>query len=266
MRSSTVFASALAFAASVFGQTEGYAVMTSPTKGSSVPSGKTFTIEWEAGKFTGPATISLLGGDSPTTLVPGATLGSVDVTAGSFAWDVDCSLGKEKTYGIKITSTSDAGTFQYSFPFAIAGPSCSSGAGSYPTLGSSSSSSEVVSSTSTESSTAATSSTSAPSYPTITSSGSSSVISTSSSIISTSSATTIVISTSSAIPVGNLSTTAVPSYSATTIVTSTSAAVVTPSGSATTTSSVPVATGAANSAAAGSFALVGALAFAVMAM
>ncbi|XXG93849.1 hypothetical protein Hte_000098 [Hypoxylon texense] len=263
MRSSTVFASALAFAASVFAQTEGYAVMTSPTKGESVASGKTFTIEWEAGSFTGDATISLLGGDSPTTLVPGATLGTVDVTAGSFKWDVDCSLGKEKTYGIKITSAADASTFQYSFPFAIAGPSCSSGAGSYPTL-SSSSSSEVVSSssTSTKVSTSASSSTSAPSYPTTTASESSS----SSAVVTSSSATTIVISSSSTTAVGNLSTTAVPSYSATTIVTSTSAAVVTPSGSATTTSSVPVATGAANTAAAGSFALVGALAFAVMAM
>lgn len=77
MRSSTVFASALAFAASAFAQTAGYAVMSSPAEGEKVSSGKTFTIKWDAGKFTGPATISLLGGETPSTLVPGATLGSM---------------------------------------------------------------------------------------------------------------------------------------------------------------------------------------------
>ncbi|KAI6093277.1 Ser-Thr-rich glycosyl-phosphatidyl-inositol-anchored membrane family-domain-containing protein [Hypoxylon rubiginosum] len=254
MRSSTVFASALAFAASVFAQTDGYAVMTSPTKGASVPSGKTFTIVWEAGKYTGDATISLLGGDSPTTLVPGATLGTVDVAAGSFDWPVDCSLGKEKTYGIKITSAASPETFQYSFPFAISGPSCSSGAGSYPTL----SSSVLISSSSTSTSTKSSS----------TSSASSSTTTSTVETTSTSTSSTTVISSYVAITsaANNLSTTAVPTYSGTTILTTTSAAVVTPTGSSTTTSSVPVATGAANSAAAGSFALVGALAFAVMAM
>lgn len=77
MRSSTVFASALAFAASAFAQTAGYAAMSSPTEGAELFSGKVFTIKWEAGKFTGPATISLLGGATPSTLVPGATLGSM---------------------------------------------------------------------------------------------------------------------------------------------------------------------------------------------
>ncbi|KAI1773971.1 Ser-Thr-rich glycosyl-phosphatidyl-inositol-anchored membrane family-domain-containing protein [Hypoxylon cercidicola] len=276
MRSTTVFASALAFAASVFAQTEGYAVMTSPTKGESVASGKTFTIEWEAGKFTGPATISLLGGDTPSTLVPGATLGTVNVADGSFAWAVDCTLGREKTYGIKITSSADAATFQYSFPFTISGPSCSSGAGSYPTLTPSSSTSKIVSSSSSSSSSStstsvssssATSVTSAILYPTTTSSIKNTSTSTSTSIISstTTSATTMISSYSTMSSAGNLSTTAVPTYP-TTIITNTSPAVVTSSGSPSNIPPVPVATGAANSATAGSFALVGALAFAVIAM
>lgn len=76
MRSTAVFASALAFAASALAQTAGFAVLTSPTQGEKVPSGKTFTIKWEAGKYTGPVTISLLGGDTPTTLIPGPVLAS----------------------------------------------------------------------------------------------------------------------------------------------------------------------------------------------
>ncbi|KAI1376375.1 Ser-Thr-rich glycosyl-phosphatidyl-inositol-anchored membrane family-domain-containing protein [Hypoxylon crocopeplum] len=262
MRSTTIFASALAFAASAFAQTDGFAVMTSPTEGEKIPSGQTFTIEWEAGTYTGPVTISILGGDTPSTLVPGATIASdVDITTGSFAWKVDCSLGKEKTYGIKIASVADESTFQYSFPFAISGPSCSSGAGEYPTISSSTGSSASASSTGSEtgyptsvessstvsSATSFTSFTSATSYPTITSESSFS------SFTSVSSYTTLV-------PSGNLSTTAVP----TTIVTSTSAAVITPS--STTPSPSTIATNAATTAGAGSLALVAGLAFAVLAI
>ncbi|KAI2618447.1 Ser-Thr-rich glycosyl-phosphatidyl-inositol-anchored membrane family-domain-containing protein [Hypoxylon sp. NC1633] len=258
MRSTTVLASALAFAASAFAQTPGYAVLTSPTEGEKVPSGSTFTIKWEAGKFTGPATISLLGGNSPTTLVPGPNIASVDVTDGSYAWTVACSLGKEKTYGIKITSVADEKTFQYSFPFAISGPSCSSGAGSGS--GSSSSSSEggyptsVVSSASASSS-ATSSASSASSATTLTSA--TSTITSESSTSSSSSYTTL-------IPTGNLSTTAVP----TTIVTSATTALTTPTGSGSTTTSAPatVPTGAASSAGAGSLALVCGLAFAILAV
>ncbi|KAI0175553.1 Ser-Thr-rich glycosyl-phosphatidyl-inositol-anchored membrane family-domain-containing protein [Hypoxylon sp. FL1284] len=259
MRSTAVFASALAFAASAFAQTDGYAAMTSPTDGEKVASGKTFTIKWEAGKYTGPATISLLGGDSPTTLVPGATIATVDVTDGSFDWPVDCSLGKEKTYGIKITSVDHPKTFQYSFPFSVSGPSCSSGAGagpssgagSYPVLSSSSASEVSSSSTSAPSSSSAVTSssafTSAPSYPTAPVSSSS-----------------VASNYSTVSPIGNLSTTAVPTYAPTTVLTSTSAVAV-PTASST-SAPVPLPTSGANTAAAGSIAFVGALAFAVMAL
>ncbi|KAI0890485.1 Ser-Thr-rich glycosyl-phosphatidyl-inositol-anchored membrane family-domain-containing protein [Annulohypoxylon maeteangense] len=263
MRSTTVFASALAFAASAFAQTAGYAVMTSPAEGTKVASGKAFTIKWDAGKYTGQATVSLLGGATPSTLTPGPVLTTVDVTAGTFTWDVDCSLGTDKTYGIKIASVADASIFQYSFPFSIEGPSCgtestsrsaSTTAGGYPTAGSSSSS--VVSSS--KSSTAGyptTSVSSAPSYPTATSVSSAVTNSTSSAVVPTYSASTIVT------PSGNLSVSA--SYPATTIVTS--ATGVTPSATAT-TSGPAVVTGAAAANAAGSFALIGGVAFAVLAM
>jgi hypothetical protein len=70
MRSAAVFASVLAFAASALAQepSPGYAVINVPTKDEKIPSGKSFTIEWDAGKLSGPATILLLGGNDPNTL------------------------------------------------------------------------------------------------------------------------------------------------------------------------------------------------------
>lgn len=68
MRSATIFASVLAFAASALAQTSGYAVISAPADGEVVPAGKTYTIKWSAGSFSGPATISLLGGASASTL------------------------------------------------------------------------------------------------------------------------------------------------------------------------------------------------------
>ncbi|KAI1504324.1 Ser-Thr-rich glycosyl-phosphatidyl-inositol-anchored membrane family-domain-containing protein [Biscogniauxia marginata] len=125
MRSANVFASALAFAASALAQTAGFAVISAPTEGDTVSSGTTKTISWAPGSGTGKVTISLLGGETPSTLqVLGDLSTGVDVAAGSFSWEVDCSLGTDKTYGIKIASEADAAIFQYSFPFAISGPSC----------------------------------------------------------------------------------------------------------------------------------------------
>ncbi|KAI0200355.1 Ser-Thr-rich glycosyl-phosphatidyl-inositol-anchored membrane family-domain-containing protein [Astrocystis sublimbata] len=130
MRSVTIFASALAFAASALAQapTDGYAAMSAPGDGQVIPSGKSFTIKWSAGKYTGPATISLLAGNTPETLEVVNDIGAgVEVKAGSFDWAVDCSLGQDKTYGIKIADVATSGArFQYSFPFHIKGPSCGS--------------------------------------------------------------------------------------------------------------------------------------------
>ncbi|KAI1660173.1 Ser-Thr-rich glycosyl-phosphatidyl-inositol-anchored membrane family-domain-containing protein [Daldinia decipiens] len=291
---STTFASALAFAASAFAQTPGYAVLTSPADGQKVPSGQTFTIQWQPGQYTGPATITLLGGETPTTLTPGPVLATVEVSQGTFSWKVDCALGTDKTYGIRISSVANSATFQYSFPFAIAGPSCSSGAGEtpkssasvasvassstaaggyptegYPTQGyptlpsSSSSSSSVISSTS--SSAPPSYPTAPPAYPTAPAPSSSSTVV---------SNTTIVVSTPkvptypTAVTSGNLSTTVhVPTYP-TTIITSSSYSVVTPVPSASVTTSAPpsIPTAGASNVAAGSLALVGGLAFALLGM
>ncbi|KAI3323608.1 Ser-Thr-rich glycosyl-phosphatidyl-inositol-anchored membrane family-domain-containing protein [Xylariaceae sp. AK1471] len=127
MRSAAVFASVLALATSVLAQepSSQYVVIYFPQKDQSIPSGKTYTIEWDARELTGPATISLLGGNDPGTLQILDTIASVDVNDASYEWPVDCSLGEDKTYGLKIASGLDDGkTFQYSFPFHIKGPSC----------------------------------------------------------------------------------------------------------------------------------------------
>ncbi|KAI1468621.1 Ser-Thr-rich glycosyl-phosphatidyl-inositol-anchored membrane family-domain-containing protein [Daldinia caldariorum] len=300
---STVFASALAFAASAFAQTPGYAVISSPAEGQQVPSGKTFTIKWDAGKDSGPVTITLLGGETPTTLSIGPVLATVDVSEGSFTWNVDCSLGKDKTYGIKVASVANPATFQYSFPFAIAGPSCgavessssssssssavvsiatstaggypvsvaTSTAGGYPTQGSSTPSSSSVATSSVATSSVVTSSapsSTAPSYPTL--SVSSSVKSSSSVASNTTSAKSTPNPTYSVVvPSGNLSTThQTPTYVPTTIVTSASYAVVTPtqSGSPSTSAPVTIPTAGASNIAAGSLALFGGLAFALFGM
>ncbi|KAI0117316.1 Ser-Thr-rich glycosyl-phosphatidyl-inositol-anchored membrane family-domain-containing protein [Daldinia grandis] len=272
MRSTTAFASALAFAASAFAQTAGYAVLTSPAEGQQVASGKTFTVKWEAGKYTGPATITLLGGETPTTLVPGPVLATVDVSEGTYSWTVDCALGTDKTYGIRVTSVADSTIFQYSFPFAIAGPSCSKGAGEYPQSSSVASSSSVAGYPTEGYPTVTSSSVSSsapPSYPTATVSSSSS--SSSSAVVSntTSASSTKVPTYPTVVPSGNLSTTAqVPSYVPTTVITSSSYAAVTPSASASATTSAPatIPTAGASNVAAGSLALVGGLAFALFGM
>ncbi|KAI1747941.1 Ser-Thr-rich glycosyl-phosphatidyl-inositol-anchored membrane family-domain-containing protein [Xylaria castorea] len=275
MRSSTIFASVLAFAASALAQsaTPGYAVVAAPSNGEVVPSGKTYTIKWAAGKFTGPATISLMGGNDPTTLQvlnPIAT--GIDVKAESFAWAVACSLGDQKTYGLKVADQATNGaTFQYSFPFEIKGPSCNSASSSTSSSSSSASasatSSAIVSASGypTLGQSETVSHTKASSYPvqtsssTITSSISASA-STSTSVVSTS----IIVSTSAY----SNSTTTVKSYtshsiSATTLatqttpivyVTQTSVAAGSSSSSAhasSTTSSLPFPTGGASRAGAG---------------
>ncbi|KAI1128124.1 Ser-Thr-rich glycosyl-phosphatidyl-inositol-anchored membrane family-domain-containing protein [Nemania abortiva] len=134
MRSATIFASVLAFAASALAQdaTAGYAVISAPAKGEVVPAGKTYTIKWSAGKFSGPATISLMGGaDAGTLQILNPIATGVEVDNESYSWAVDCSLGEDKTYGIKIADeASEGATFQYSFPFAIKGPACSSSSSS----------------------------------------------------------------------------------------------------------------------------------------
>lgn len=59
-------------------------------------------------------------------------LAGVDNSAGQYAWAVDCSLGDQATYGLKITWDGDATgtTFQYSNPFQITKSTSSSSSSS----------------------------------------------------------------------------------------------------------------------------------------
>jgi hypothetical protein len=125
MHSSTIFASALAFAASATAQVEGFAVMTAPAQGEVVPAGETYNVVWAAGAYTGPVSVAILAGATPETLQLGAPIATgVEVSSGGYAWQVDCSLGDAATYGLRVTSEGDESLFQYSFPFQIDNSAC----------------------------------------------------------------------------------------------------------------------------------------------
>ncbi|KAI1078317.1 Ser-Thr-rich glycosyl-phosphatidyl-inositol-anchored membrane family-domain-containing protein [Whalleya microplaca] len=242
MRSSTIFATALAFAASAFAQTDGYAVMSAPAEGQKVPAGKVFTVKWTAGSFKGPATITLMKGESQKTLELGADIASdVEVATGSYEWKVDCALGADKIYGLKITSAADPNTFQYSFPFQVTGPACDSA----------SSSTSVYPITSSTASATASSSASATSSSTSTSTSSSSSSAVSSTIASTSTFASVTLPAN-----GTVSATYVP----TTIATSATANSTSPSTSATSSPSTVPTAGAAKTVGSLAFAGVAALA------
>ncbi|KAK9773695.1 hypothetical protein AB5N19_05438 [Seiridium cardinale] len=146
----TISAALLAFAATAFAQTDGFDAMTAPLKDEEVSAGTTYSIKWQPTDAYDDSTVtlSLLGGDSPSTLLDlGAFAEGVDNSAGSYEWAVASSLGSAVTYGIKITLDSNAAIFQYSFPFHITSSgsaeissSSSSSAAGYPTSGSYSSS------------------------------------------------------------------------------------------------------------------------------
>ncbi|TRX97589.1 hypothetical protein FHL15_001344 [Xylaria flabelliformis] len=269
MRSATIFASVLAFAASALAQaaTPGYAVVAAPGNGEVVPSGKTFTIKWSAGKFSGPATISLMGGNDPTTLqVLNPITTGIEVKTESFAWAVPCSLGDQKTYGLKIADQATNGaTFQYSFPFQIKGPSCN-GASSSSSASVSATSSVTVSASGypTKGQSETASSTKASSYPVQTSSSSSiaTTSSTSSSTISSVVSTSTIVSSSSAYHNSTTKSYTSHSISATTLATQSTPIVYITQTSAlggssssahatSTTPSLPTATGGASRAGAG---------------
>lgn len=267
MRSTTVFVSALSFAVSAMAQTEGFAAMSAPSEGESVPAGKTYTIVWEAGKATGPIDIVIMAGPTPAKLQLGDKIASnVDVTAGSFEWKVDCSLGDQETYGLDIISVAEPGTFQYSFPFHIDNSGC----------GSSGSSSSSAASDSSATASAST-------YPTsdISSSASAKPSETVSEKPSTASATSASVTVTSSVSVPESSsaagtasasasvTSAVPSPSVTSAPTGSTTLVATTSSTSqgsSTASTTPIPTGAAPKNAAGSLALVGGLAAAIFAL
>ena len=68
MRSTTIAASALAYAASVTAQVPGFAVMSSPAQDEDVPAGSNFNVKWTAGEYSGPVDLTIMSGQSPETL------------------------------------------------------------------------------------------------------------------------------------------------------------------------------------------------------
>ncbi|KAI0409666.1 Ser-Thr-rich glycosyl-phosphatidyl-inositol-anchored membrane family-domain-containing protein [Xylaria palmicola] len=247
---STIFAAVLAFAASALAQdaTPGYAVVSAPGKDEVVPSGKTYTIQWSAGKFTGPATISLMGGNDPSTLVvldPIAT--GIDVKDESFSWAVACSLGKEKTYGLKIADqATDGATFQYSFPFEIKGPSCDGTSSSSATSASASATSSAAGYPTKSSSTLVDTVTSG--YPVATSTASTTSSSSSTKVVTSTSAPESS-STSVSKPTTTLVTSTTPVATVTGVVSVSSSTSSTPASA--TTSALPIPTAGATRAGAG---------------
>ncbi|KAK0746367.1 Ser-Thr-rich glycosyl-phosphatidyl-inositol-anchored membrane family-domain-containing protein [Schizothecium vesticola] len=126
-------ATVLALATAVFAQTEGFNVITKPTRDEKVPAGSTYEIVWQPGpdKYTGPITIGLVGGATQQTLVPIETLAKAyDGSSGKYSWTVDKSLGAKAIYGIQIFWEEDTRVFQYSFPFQISGGASGSPSGS----------------------------------------------------------------------------------------------------------------------------------------
>ncbi|KAI0017653.1 Ser-Thr-rich glycosyl-phosphatidyl-inositol-anchored membrane family-domain-containing protein [Xylariomycetidae sp. FL0641] len=256
----------LAFAVQALAQTPGYGVMTSPTSGAVVQSGKTFTVVWQPNGYTGQAVLSLVGGATQGTLMPLSDLATINIEAGSFSWNVDCSLGEDNTYGLKITSTANPATFQWSFPFKISAPSCGATTAAVSTT---SSSSSILSSSMT---TPAVTTTEAVSSEAVSVPASSS---TPCDVYTTSSAETIVISSPTGyfstmtMPIRNGTTTAngqVPTAPTVPVSVPTAGSNVTyTTGTVAPTSTPPIVVGAASKAGAGTLALVGGLAAAFFA-
>lgn len=242
MRFSITALLALATAVVAQNPTEGFDVITKPTEGEKVPAGSTYDIVWEpSAAHPGSITIGLLGGSSSKTLSVVDTIAKgVDASTGTYSWSVPSTLGKLDTYGIIITLESDTTIFQYGFPFKIVGgtsgsTSTGSASGSASATASETGSETASSKSSTKTKTASTSVTSTGSF--------------------TAPSSTIVSSTIR----GNLSTTA---GQQTTI---TSSVIVT-APTSTKSSSTAVATNGVASLAAGSFAMLGGVAMAILAL
>ena len=71
-------ATVLAFASAVLAQTEGFNVITKPTRDEKVPAGSTYEVVWQPGpdKYAGPITIALVGGATQQSLSTIETLSS----------------------------------------------------------------------------------------------------------------------------------------------------------------------------------------------
>jgi hypothetical protein len=235
-------AAVLAFATTGLCQVAGFNVITNPEKGEQVPAGSTYQIVWQpSADQPGDITIGLMGGASPSTLDIIETIATgVDSSAGSYSWEVSAKLGDLATYGIKITLESDKDTFQYGFPFQIVGG------------GDDSDDEEVSTTTAAATTTATATDDDDKTTKTKTKTATATEDDSTSVTVPTS---TIISSTIS----GNLSTTGSPQTTITSIVTEQ------PS-STTTASTTLVTANAAGVVAAGSFAMLGGVAMAVLAL
>ncbi|KAK4238021.1 Ser-Thr-rich glycosyl-phosphatidyl-inositol-anchored membrane family-domain-containing protein [Achaetomium macrosporum] len=252
---------ALAFAASALAQnpTEGFNPISKPAQGENVPTGSTYEIVWEPStKHPGPITIGLLGGATPSTLSVVDTIAVGIESTGSYSWQVDETLGDLATYGIMITLDSDTKIFQYGFPFHIVKGSSESST----TVSTSATGSATGKATTSTSASASASETSVTEIKTSTSSSSSAIFSNSTTTSFTVPSSTI---TSSTIR-GNLSTTAGAGPSGP--ITITTMVTQNPTGVpiAPTSSTTTAVTAGAASLGAGSLALLGGVAMAVLAL
>ncbi|CAL3964308.1 hypothetical protein PZA11_001700 [Diplocarpon coronariae] len=143
MQFSHISAAFLALASSALAQTADFVPVLSPTQNQQVAAGSVLRIQWQpSSAHTGPVTIQLLQGATPSTLEVGATVAaSIDQSSGAYDWTVPQDLKSFPTYGFKFVLDSNPQIFQYSFPFHVTGltasPSTSSSAptgdGSYAT-------------------------------------------------------------------------------------------------------------------------------------
>ncbi|GAB1310159.1 hypothetical protein MFIFM68171_00369 [Madurella fahalii] len=236
-------ATVLALANAALAQVAGFHAITQPAEGEQVPAGSTYEIVWQPNAdYPGTIVIGLLGGATPATLSVVDTIAAgVDGSTGSYSWTVDEALGDLDTYGIMITLEDDVSVFQYGFPFQIIPSADDSDDEDDDTSSSSSSSSSSAITTASETETET---------ETVTRTGSGS-----------SEATATVTPTISSSTIrGNLSTTSTASRSTiTTVVTQQPP-------STTSSSTTSIATNGVASVAAGSFALLGGVAMAVLAL
>ncbi|KAL2165429.1 hypothetical protein VTH06DRAFT_727 [Thermothelomyces fergusii] len=265
-------AALLALASAVVAQdpTEGFNPITKPKEGEEVPAGSTYEIEWlPSSAHPGDIKIALLGGSSPQTLTVVDTIAEgVDASTGSYNWSVPATFGDLATYGIIVTLESDPSIFQYGFPFKIVGGDDSGDGDDGDSSSSSSSATAASTSAASTTSSDASSSTTSSDAASAPSTTSDEVEATTSSTIQTETSETVT-STSFAVP----SSTSVSSPVETDTSSVTSAppqttftsSVIVENPSSTTSATSTVVTGGAPSLAAGSFALFGGVAMAVLA-
>ncbi|PBP18523.1 GPI anchored serine-threonine rich protein [Diplocarpon rosae] len=142
MKYSYISAAIMALTASVFAQTADFVPVTSPTQNQEVAAGSVLRIEWQpTSAHPGPVSIQLLQGDTPGTLTVGMTVApGIDQSAGAFDWTIPTDLQSFPTYGFKFVLDSTAALapadviFQYSFPFHITGLSGAATSSVAPTV------------------------------------------------------------------------------------------------------------------------------------